>query len=97
MSGESDFSTELLSEVIQKQEQRCSELRGKVYATRKESEDGETTISSMSAKRMIVSRMIDRVDVCRGYQLKLKLNISVEHFWSFWKTPDWQRKIENGR
>ena len=99
LAGESAFSTELLSEVIQEQEQRCSELRGKVYAARKELEDGETAITSMSeryddllkwsaaydtasmsAKKMIVSRMIDRVDVYRGYQLKLKLNISVEQF-----------------
>ena len=74
-------------------------MRGKVYAARKELEDGETAIASMgeryddllkwsaaydtasmSAKKMIVSRMIDRVDVYRGYQLKLKLNISVEQF-----------------
>ena len=99
LSGESAFSTELLSEVIKEQEQRCSELRGKAYAAQKELEDGEAAIASMgeryddllkwsaaydtasmSAKKMIVSRMIDRVDVYRGYQLKLRLNISVEQF-----------------
>lgn len=36
--------------------------------------------ASMSAKKMIVSRMIERVEVCRGYQLKIKLNLSVEQF-----------------
>lgn len=36
--------------------------------------------ASMSAKKVIVARMIERVDVYRGYQLKLKLNISVEQF-----------------
>lgn len=36
--------------------------------------------ASMSAKKMIVSRIIERVDVCRGYQLNVKLNISVEQF-----------------
>ena len=36
--------------------------------------------ASTSAKKVIVARMIERVDVYRGYQLKLKLNISVEQF-----------------
>ena len=36
--------------------------------------------ASISAKKVIVARMIERVDVYRGYQLKLKLNISVEQF-----------------
>lgn len=36
--------------------------------------------ASVSAKKVIVARMIERVDVYRGYQLKLKLNISVEQF-----------------
>lgn len=36
--------------------------------------------ASMSAKKMIVSHIIERVDVYRGYELKLKLNISVEQF-----------------
>lgn len=36
--------------------------------------------ASMSAKKIIVSQMIDRVDVYRDYHLKLKLNISVEQF-----------------
>ena len=31
--------------------------------------------ASVSAKKVIVARMIERVDVYRGYQLKLKLNI----------------------
>lgn len=34
--------------------------------------------ADMSAKKMIVTRIIDRVDVYRNYQLKLKLNISME-------------------
>ncbi len=36
--------------------------------------------ASMSAKKMIVSHIIERVDVYRGYELKLALNISVEQF-----------------
>lgn len=36
--------------------------------------------ASMSAKKMIVSHIIQRVDVFRGYELKLTLNISVEQF-----------------
>ena len=36
--------------------------------------------ASMSAKKVIVSQMIDRVDVYRNYELKLRLNISVEQF-----------------
>ena len=36
--------------------------------------------ASMSAKKMIVSHIIERVDVFRGYELKLTLNISVEQF-----------------
>ena len=36
--------------------------------------------ASISAKKVIVARMIERVDAYRGYQLKLKLNISVEQF-----------------
>lgn len=36
--------------------------------------------ASMSAKKIIVSQMIERVDVHRNYELKLQLNISVEQF-----------------
>lgn len=36
--------------------------------------------ASISAKKVIVARMIERVDVYRDYKLKLKLNISVEQF-----------------
>ena len=32
----------------------------------------------MAMKKMIVSKIIDRVDVYRDYHLKLKLNISME-------------------
>lgn len=36
--------------------------------------------ASTSAKKVIVSNLIERVDVYRGYKLKVKLNISVEQF-----------------
>ena len=36
--------------------------------------------ANMSTKKMIASRMFDRVEVRTGYQLTLKLNISVEQF-----------------
>lgn len=38
--------------------------------------------ASMSAKKVIATHMIDRVDVSRGYRLNIKLNISVEQFLS---------------
>jgi len=38
--------------------------------------------ASMSAKKIIASHMIDRVDAFRGYKLNIKLNISVEQFLS---------------
>lgn len=38
--------------------------------------------TSMSAKKMIASHMIDRVTVFRGYRLEIKLNLSVEQFLS---------------
>ena len=34
--------------------------------------------ASISAKKMIVSQMIERVDVSRGYHLQIKFRISVE-------------------
>lgn len=34
----------------------------------------------MPTKKMIVSHLIDRVDVSRGYDIKITLNISVEQF-----------------
>lgn len=36
--------------------------------------------ANMAAKKMIVSQIIDRVDVCKDYELKITLNISVEQF-----------------
>lgn len=36
--------------------------------------------ATMPAKKMIVSHLIERVDVFRGYKLKIKLNITVEQF-----------------
>lgn len=36
--------------------------------------------ATMAAKKMIVSHLIERVDVFRGYKLKIKLNISFEQF-----------------
>lgn len=38
--------------------------------------------ATMAAKKMIVSHLIERVDVFRGYKLKIKLNISIEQFFS---------------
>lgn len=38
--------------------------------------------ATMSAKKMIVSHLIDRVDVFRGYKLKITLNISIEQFFN---------------
>lgn len=38
--------------------------------------------ADMSAKKMIVSRMIDRVDVFRGYEIKVTMNIGVKQFLS---------------
>ena len=35
---------------------------------------------TIPAKKIIVAHIIERVDVCRGYQLHLKLNLSVEQF-----------------
>lgn len=36
--------------------------------------------ADMAAKKMIVSHVIDRVDVYKGYELKITLNISIEQF-----------------
>lgn len=36
--------------------------------------------ADMAAKKMIVSHIIDRVDVFRGYEMQIKLNISIEQF-----------------
>lgn len=36
--------------------------------------------ASTSAKKMIISHLIDRVDVYRDYQLKIKFNMSIEQF-----------------
>ncbi len=36
----------------------------------------------MAAKKMIVSHLIERVDVFRGYKLKIRLNISIEQFFN---------------
>lgn len=36
--------------------------------------------ATMAAKKMIVSHLIERVDVFKGYKLKIKLNISVGQF-----------------
>ena len=36
--------------------------------------------ASMSAKKMIVAHLIDRVYVFRDYRLQIKLNISIEQF-----------------
>ncbi|WP_322202849.1 recombinase family protein [Acutalibacter intestini] len=35
---------------------------------------------TIPAKKIIVAHIIERADVCRGYQLHLKLNLSVEQF-----------------
>ena len=99
LTGESAFSPQLLNEVIQNQEQRCSELRSKVCEAQAEWENEEAAMASIgehydellkwstvydtasiSAKKTIVSHIIDRVDVRRDYQLKIKLNISIEQF-----------------
>ena len=36
--------------------------------------------ASMSAKKMIVSHLIERVYVFRDYRLKVKFNMSIEQF-----------------
>ena len=34
----------------------------------------------MATKKMVVSHLIDRVDIFRDYEIKITLNISVEQF-----------------
>lgn len=96
LKGESAFSPELLNDVIQGQEKRCEELREAQRRAEEELEESQTQTEriarqyddllewsaafSISAKKVIVSRMIERVDVYRDYRLKLKLNISLEQF-----------------
>lgn len=36
--------------------------------------------ADIAAKKMIVSRIIDRVDMYRDYEIKITLNISIEQF-----------------
>lgn len=36
--------------------------------------------ADMAAKKMIVSHIVDRVDIFRGYDMQIKLNISIEQF-----------------
>ena len=36
--------------------------------------------ADMAAKKMIVSRIIERVDMFRDYEIRITLNISIEQF-----------------
>lgn len=88
--GESSFTTEILSELVEQEEARNNQLRQRWQSlqqaleqsqeTRRQMEQQYSKIVSMAemydaasleAKKMIVSQMIERVDVGRGYHIEL--------------------------
>ena len=99
LSGESQFTPQMLNIAYMEQEQRCTELREALSKARQELDADESKLqeisgfyddmlewafaydkASMSAKKMIVSHLIDRVYVFRDYRLQIKFNISIEQF-----------------
>lgn len=76
-----------LKEAIKQMETELSKGQNRAVEIAKQYDDllnwaNAYDTASMSAKKVIASHMIDRVDVFRGYKLNVKLNISVEQFLS---------------
>ena len=99
LSGESQFTPQMLNIAYMEQEQRCTELREALAKATQELDNDEAKLqeisgfyddmlewafaydkASMSAKKMIVSHLIDRVYVFRDYRLQIKFNMSIEQF-----------------
>lgn len=99
LTGESEFSPQMLNTAYKEQEIRCNELREALCKAQRELQDDESKLkdigslyddmlewafaydkASTSAKKMIISNLIERVEVYRGYQLKIKFNMSIEQF-----------------
>lgn len=99
LTGESEFSPQMLNNAYMEQEIRCTELREALCKAKNELQEDEAKLkdigsfyddmlewafaydkASISAKKMIISNLIERVEVYRGYQLKIKFNMSIEQF-----------------
>lgn len=97
--GKSQFSTEILSGLIDEKQAECDRLKNlcekledKISDSRQKIEELSKSYdrliswadlydsASMEAKKMIVSNLIDRVEVGRDYKLNIKFNISVSQF-----------------
>jgi DNA invertase Pin-like site-specific DNA recombinase len=99
ITGESSFSAELLSSIIEEKDRECHELKEAYNKAEQELKNSANKLAkmgqqydellewssayknaTMATKKMIVSNLIERVDVFRGYKLKIKLKISSEQF-----------------
>ncbi|MCD7753463.1 MAG: hypothetical protein LUH41_02815 [Clostridiales bacterium] len=97
--GESSFTPEILSELVEQEKARNNQLRQRWQSlqqalersqeTRRQLEQQYSKIVSMAemydaasleAKKMIVSQMIERVDVSRGYHIELTFRQDFREF-----------------
>ncbi|MCD7733552.1 MAG: recombinase family protein [Clostridiales bacterium] len=97
--GESSFTPEILSELVEQEEARNSQLRQRWQSLQQALEQSQETrrqleqqyskivsmaemydAASLEAKKMIVSQMIERVDVGRGYHIELTFRQDFREF-----------------
>ncbi len=97
--GESSFTPEILSELVEQEEARNNQLRQRWQSLQQALEQSQETrrqleqqyskivsmaemydAASLEAKKMIVSQMIERVDVGRGYHIELTFRQDFREF-----------------
>ena len=99
LTGESEFTPQMLKPALEAQEKKCTELSNALQMAETDLADNEGNMrmiaskfddvlewaavyddADMPTKKMIVSHLVDRVDVSRDYDIRITLNISIEQF-----------------
>lgn len=99
ITGNSAFPVDLLSNLVQETEKKCTTLKLAYEKAQRDVDESESTMRELQVqydqfiawslvydtantetRKMIVAQLFERIDVFRGYELKIKLTISVEQF-----------------
>ena len=114
LSGDSQFSPEILSRSIKKIEDQISEINGMLDTLESEIKGKKSSMEKvkpmydtfkgwaeefnenlpMERKKMIVSQLLSRIEVYKGYDIRIELNMDFKQFCEDWDTVKAKSSID---
>ena len=106
LTGESQYSPEILSRSIKKVEENIAEIKAALETLEEEMTGKKSSMEkvkpmydtfkswaeefgdgiSMERRKMIVSQLLSRIEVFKGYDIKIELNMDFKQFCDDWET-----------